>query len=112
MIIEIGEMRNQLALDLQRDLERVINKNKKDSSYFLLVYANMVDNDICTKIMKLHTRPPKMLGTMLYRVDNDKGQLRRLWCLPLDLPRSPEYISIEEGLEEVMKSAEGVAIAY
>lgn len=110
---EIGEMRNQLARDLQGSLERTIQRYKdKKEPYFLLVHAEMVDNNIATKIIRLEEQPPRMLGTMLYRVDNRKGQLRRIWCLPQDIPVNPYVLSDKGMSEEVFKSAQGLPIIY
>jgi len=111
-VLEIGEMRKQFALDFQEDLQKIIDKYQRDDPYYLLVYADILDNQIITKIIRLKAEPPKMIGTMLYHINNKKGKVERLWCLPIDIPRSDEVISLKEGLEEVTKSAKDVPIVY
>jgi len=104
--MEHGEFRNELARDLQNNLERMVNRFKGEKSYWILVYATNLSANIQTKIIRLSQCPPKMLGTMCYFVDNKKGQLRRLWVLPLDIPRDPGVIDLESGLEEIAKSVD------
>lgn len=110
--VEHGEFRNQLALDLQSNLEKTVNRYQKRPPYWLLVYAAILDDVVYTKILRLSQCPPKMLGTMCYYVDNKEGQLKRLWVLPLDIPRDPGVIDLESGLEEIAKSADADVLVY
>jgi len=110
--IEIGEFRNELARDLQQNLGRIIDRYSKEEPYWLLVFATNIGKDIQTKIMRLSLCPPKMLGTICYYVDNKKCELRRLWVLPLDIPRDPDIIDLDKGLEEIAKSAKAQVIVY
>jgi len=110
--VEIGEFRDNLARDLQQSLQRIIDRFSKKDSYWLLVYATSIENNVQTKIMRLSQCPPRMLGTMCYYVDNKKCQLKRLWVLPLDIPRDPDTIDFESGLEEIAKSAGAEVIVY
>lgn len=110
--VEIGEFRNELARDLQQNLQRIIDRYSKENSYWLLVFATNIGSDIQTKMIRLSQCPPKMLGTMCYYVDNKKCELRRLWVLPLDIPRDPGVIDLDKGLEEVAKSAKAEMIVY
>jgi len=110
--METGELRNQLALDLQRALEKVINRYKKESSFYVLVYADLLGDRVVTKLVKLSCLPPMMLGTMCYHVNNELGELRRIWCLPFDIPREDEHVSLEEGLKEIAESAKYMPIVY
>jgi len=113
MKFEMGELRSYAALDLQRNIERVIEQHQKGPNYWILVYADLIgETQIVTKIMRLTQKPPKMIGTICYRVDNRKGQMWREWLLPLDIPRDDEVISLEEGLEEIAKFAQNVPIVY
>jgi len=110
--IEHGEFRDNLARDLQVNIERTIDMFKKEESYWLLVFATDVSGDISTKILRLSKCPPKMLGTICYHVDNKKSQLKRLWVLPLDIPRDPDVIDLPSGLEEIAKSVEADILVY
>ena len=110
--VEIGEFRDNLSRDLSHSLSRVIDRFAKEKSYWILVYATTYGNDVQTKIIRLSTCPPRMLGTMCYYVDNKKCQLTRLWVLPLDIPRDPDTVDLETGLKEIAKSARAQVIVY
>jgi len=90
---EIGIMRNLLAQDFMRQMEKLINDHQKKDHYWVLVHADMnaVSGRIQTKFMIMDREPPKMLGTMVYYVDNKIGQLRKLWVLPRDIPRDGQF---------------------
>ena len=114
---EIGEMRNQLARDLQKRIENVIDKEKARKVYYILVHAELeaTSGIVETKLMIMNYEPPKMIGTMLYQVDNSIGQLRRLWVIPRDIPRSEEFIDYDTAMDvmnEAHKSAKDVPIIY
>ena len=113
---EIGEMRNQLARDLQKRIADVINKEqKRKDPYHILVHSDfdVVNGSVTTKLMVMNYEPPKMIGTILYQVDNKAGQLRRLWIIPQDVPRSEEFVDYDTGMDvmnEVHKSGEDLII--
>jgi len=114
---EIGEMRNQLSRDLQGRIEKVIDKEKARDQYYILVHAGLeaVSGTISTKLMVMNYMPPKMIGTILYHVDNKKGELKRLWIIPQDIPRSEEFVDYDTGLaalNEVHQSITDMPIIY
>lgn len=91
MKVEIGELRDCLSLDVQEQVTAIIDKKKRDSNYYLMVYSDVdaLDaNTVNTKIFTLPEsyRPPKMLGTFCVYVDNKLGDIKSLWNLPLDIP--------------------------
>jgi hypothetical protein len=94
MAIQIGEMRNQLALDLRRTLEHIINEHKKLDNYYVLAIARPGEKRVETKIVLMLHRPPKLIGTICWHVDNRKGKLMRLWVLPYDW-KWPEFVEGE-----------------
>ena len=101
---EIGMMRTLLAQDFMRQMEKLINDNQKKDIYWILVHSDMdaTTGKIWTKFLIMDREPPKMLGTMVYYVDNKIGQLRKLWVLPRDIPRDAQFedqdsaMSVEE----------------
>ena len=107
-MIRIGDIRNELGLDLRKALEKVISRMEgRREPYFILVYAMLEEpNIIRTKVMILDNEPPRMLGTICYRADNKKGQLIRLWVLPLDIDRPPELIDEEAIVKEVLEHSQ------
>ena len=113
---EIGEMRDQLARDLQKRIVDVINKEQKRAElYYILVHSDFdnVTGAVATKLMVMNYVPPKMIGTILYSVDNSIGQLRRLWIIPQDIPRSEEFVDYDTGMKvmnEVHKSGKDLIV--
>lgn len=92
MLIEIGELRDQLSLDLQKQVKEVVDAKQGHSNYYLLIFAKLdaVDrNRINTKIFTLNQdRLPEvpLIGTICVYVDNEKGEIKSMWCLPPDIP--------------------------
>lgn len=80
--------------------------------YYILIHAKTHDTDqIISKVIILHTRPPKMLGTVCYEVDNRMGTQRRLWVLPLDIAIDPRLMDPERPVPQVVReSARGMLI--
>jgi len=110
MILEIGELRQQLTKDLGETLEKVIDAKQELHSYHILIYANfdpLAPSTIRTKIVTTISKPPMLLGTMCFHVDNKKGTITPLWVLPLDIPLEG-IIDTNEVSELVYKSAEKV----
>jgi hypothetical protein len=109
--LEIGELRSQLALDLQKSLEDIRNRYCKKRNYFVLVFADVnTANEVRTKILMMDEKPPKMIGTMVYHIT--ASDVRRLWCLPLDTPKFEGMLSLEEGVKEVFESDRHLPIVY
>mgnify|MGYP001073414157 CR=1 FL=1 len=108
MKMEIGELRRQLALDVQQGLERIINAKKDlDRRYHILVFARArEDNVIETKFVTMFPRPTELVGTMCYLVDNKTSQLWRLWNLPRDIPRPDDLIDMDSLHEATGVSAQ------
>ena len=121
--MRIGDLRTELARDLRQQLEKVINKNKRKSRYYILATAHQIERGVVeTKLVLTRQKPPKMLGTICWHVDNRKGYLQRLWVLPWDIPRPAETISdepvskqhpeIESTDQGIIESAQDVPIIH
>ena len=106
MNMEIGELRRQLTLDAQQQIERIIDHKKNLSSYYILMYARARgDNVVESKFVLMSQRPEPMVGTICLFVDNDNGELWRLWNLPQDVP-VPDHFLTDDLNEEVGTSAQ------
>jgi hypothetical protein len=89
MKIELGELRQCLALDLHERVMSIIDRKQRDPDYYLLVHSKLdpLDhNRIRTTIVTTKQRPPALLGTICLLVDNTHGKVKSLWVLPLDIP--------------------------
>ena len=98
---------------LRQIVEYVLNRKRHLSRYYLLIHSNTFETDaIYSKVLMLLTRPPKLLGTVCYEIDNRAGTQRRLWCLPLDFPVPEDLLSEESVPRAIRESQEGVLIVY
>jgi len=92
-------------------LENIINTNGKKRSYYVFKSSNWRGND--SNIMKstymlMSRKPPKMLGTVLWLVDNVRGTLTRVWDLPFDIKLDPRLLDPNTPLEHVHDSMAGI----
>lgn len=133
-MITYGDFNTWCTQNLHRSLEKVINANQhRENPYYLLVIIKdgyegppagikeeirqTRDIDLSgKKVMRvtinIMSRPPivKMLGSLLWRVDNGIGQAECLYALPPDIPIiGPEG---ECDSELVFKSGQGMPLVY
>ena len=109
-MIILGDLRSEMAKELQRLILAVVDSHKDKETYFILVYAgiDVPAGIVMTKIILLDKKPPKMLGTLLYFVDNRKGKIERVWALPLD--HDVVIDPSDEIVEEIFRSAQNMPI--
>jgi hypothetical protein len=79
--------------DLLETLTKIINrKSDHPRPYYILVYANIDMSRPGGHVIKerviLLDRPPdtRYFGTILFRIDNRRGDAEMVWNLPLDIP--------------------------
>jgi hypothetical protein len=91
------EARNELTKALEKDIEKVVEKRQFEPNYYILVVSQVsnIDRDrIENKLILLSVRPEvPFIGTILYYVDNKKGELIREWVLPRDVIQPEETIN-------------------
>lgn len=98
---------------LRQIVEYVINGKRHLPKFYILIHAKTYDTDtIFSKVVILHQRPPKLLGTVCYAIDNQAGTQRRLWVLPLDMPLPANLVTEGPELRSILESAEGMPILY
>lgn len=106
-----GDVRHQLAEDLNRSLAEVMARKAAAGvrNYYILVAAIVRGGDIGTRLILLKQRPPRMLGAILYRVQD--GVLYREWVLPKDIP-VPGELDPDSVNPQILKAAAGLPIVY
>ena len=107
----IGDLRDEMARDMIRTVEQVINNNPGRGVYYILIHAGNFGRNIRTAVMICDKQPPKLLGTICLKVDTAKGEIDRLWVLPYDVPRGDDDIS-DTGVEEIYASVRGIPLKY
>ena len=111
--LTIGAMRDQLVQDLKDKLERTINGNQNKEDYYILVVAKMnAFNRVEEKLVLLSVKPSKLLGSMLFYVNNKTGEFRKEWVLPPDKPKNEALLTEACKSPDVRKDAEGMHIVH
>lgn len=94
--LTIGEAREQMAMDLYKILEGVIDRRSRlPGKYWILVVVKpdlsiTGGRGIKETILTMQVKPPAMLGSICFEVDNNKSDVERLWVYPFDYAASPE----------------------
>ncbi len=91
-------------------LEKIINENKKLADrYFVIFYIKPLSacpEVIRNRIIISKVRPPKLLSTIVFEVDNVEDKLLFLWALPPDIPQ--DDIAHEQDEDVIPETAEAV----
>ncbi len=93
-------------------LQSIIDKNRSKESYYIFKHSNWTNHDcnvMKSSYLLFSQKPPKMLGTVLWKVDNKKGTLERIWELPLDVHCHREFLDPNNPQEAVHNSAKDIA---
>lgn len=110
----LWDVRSEMEKNEAQMLESIISKNKLKSSYYIFKHSNWTNHDMNvmkSTYMLRSDKPPQMLGTVLWHVDNKKGTLKRVWDLPLDVMVDSDLLDPDNSLEHVVESAKQVAPA-
>jgi len=107
----LWDARTELEANEAKMLEDIINKNRHKESYYIFKHSNWTGNDLNvmkTTYMLRSSKPPKILGTILWLVDNTKGTLEKIWDLPLDVIVPTEYLDTDSVNEHIAQSAKDI----
>ena len=105
---QVGEVLPDMTKMFQEGFTKCLAENKhRREPYYILVtgswYADYTQFRLTYS--PRDTKPPKMLNTMLWRVDNVSGEVREIWVLPADAPVGPTVPlgDVDEGLIKIAK---------
>lgn len=99
MTQEMGETREAMGHALMRLVDEWVNNLKSQTEPYYLVFAAKPDmhspNAIRQGMKAYRARPPKLLGILVWYVDNSKGLVEIVPELssPPDIPLNPELLS-------------------
>lgn len=113
MVQLLWDVRTALEENEARMLEMIMArpKQKKIPKYWILKHSNWTNHDMYemkSTYMIRSSKPPKMLGTVLWKVDNNAGTITKVWELPLDVECFREYLDPHNPQEIVHHSAQDV----
>lgn len=119
MAQEIGESREKWGWDVWQMAEEFANNMKNEVKPFYIVYACKEDKGMSQKLGRFafkqamkayYTRPPAILGILVWYVNHPLGEFRFLPELsaPPDVPIDPTLLSekAEDALPTVMEKGE------
>lgn len=99
MAQEIGESREQWGLAVWQQAEEIANRLKSDKKPFYIVFAAKEDKahpgTFRQAFRMYRQRPPKLIGVLVWYVDNTQGIFRLVpeLSLPPDVPLDPSLLS-------------------
>ena len=106
---QIGEILPSMLDEFQKGFDKCISENRhRREPYYILVtgdwYADYTQFRL--NISPRDVKPPVMLNTMLWLVDNTKGSITEVWVLPKDAPVGPQVPlgEVDEGLIKIAKN--------
>lgn len=107
-MIQIGELLPSMTDEFQKGFRKCIAENKhRREPYYILVTGDWYANNTQFRLVfsPRDTRPPVMLNTMLWKVDNKSGRIKEIWVLPKDAPVDPSIPlgPVDEGLIKIAK---------
>ena len=106
-----GEVRRDMAAELGKSLEEVVNSKKALRQYYILIHVRWEGNGILkTRIIPMFKKDlPQipLINTICYFIDNENETFRQLWCLPMDPEVDENGIRLLAGqeVESVLKSS-------
>jgi hypothetical protein len=99
MAQEIGESREQWGLAVWREAEEIANRLKSDEKPFYIVFAAKADKGspgtFRQAFRMYRQRPPKLIGILVWYVDNKQGVFRLVpeLSIPPDVPLDESLLS-------------------
>ena len=112
-VIQVGELIPSMTQLFQDGFDRCINKNKhRRELYYILFHASWFRNKTQLNMVfaPRDRKPPKMLNTMCWSVNNKTGELKQLWVLP---PDAPIQITKDAPIvDSIAEDVKGIPIIY
>lgn len=107
----LWSVREALEQNEAKMLQSIVDRpdQKLRKTYYILKHSNWTGHDMTqmkSTYMLRSSLPPKMFGTVLWKVDNEKGTIERVWELPLDVDCDREFLEGGKPQEIVHASAQ------
>lgn len=111
--VQIGEIIPMMTEEFEKGFEACIAKNKhRREPYYILFTADWYKNgeELRTVFSARDRKPPMMLNTMCWWIDNKSGRAEELWVLPKDAPIQP--VKTGEVNESILKAVKNISLFY
>lgn len=107
----LWDARENLEKNHLAKLEEIKSKYKHKDDYYIHVCVNWTNPDM-TELKNVYLirdkKPPKMLGSMLYYINNKRGEQKLEWALPLDVLVDDSLLDLSTAKESTMQHLKGV----
>ena len=113
-LIEVGELVPLMAKKMEEGLARCLQDNMhRREIYWILYSADWYENGTTFKdtFSPRQVKPPRMLNSICWEVDNKTGRLEEIWVLPKDAPME-NFGETGQYDETLIKSSKGLQIVY
>jgi hypothetical protein len=118
MAQEIGESREQWGRDVWAQAEDIANNLKRDTKPFYIVFAAKEDRakpgHFRQAFRIYRQKPPKLIGVLVWYVDNAKGifRLESELSIPPDVPLDAKLMSTDsnDSSPELMEAGQKIGI--
>lgn len=107
----LWDARENLEKNHLKKMDQIKEKYKNKENYYIHVCVNWTNNNMdCLKNTYLirDKKPPKMLGSMLYYIDNKKGIEKLEWALPMDVAIPDSLINPDSVNPNIIDHVKGV----
>lgn len=87
--VEIGLLIPSMVEEMEKGLKAAIAKNEhRREPYYILFTADWYKNgeELRTTFSPRDKKPPMMLNTICWKIDNKSGRCEEMWVLPKDAP--------------------------
>ncbi len=115
----VGDFSTAAAKQAQIIVEKIVNNNSRQDTpyYILMAMQGVAPNEMLFTGQKPKVlfktsfiKPPKMLNTICWKVENKKGRIELLWCLPIDMPMPDEWLDNNKSNEKIFNDAQDMDI--
>jgi hypothetical protein len=116
-LVEVGQVIPEMVKQMEKGLLECINQNVyRRGIYWILYTADWYRNgeEFRDSFTPMAVKPPKMLNTICWKIDNKRGSLVQEWVLPKDAPAEASSIIESGGIvdENIVRAATGMPLVY
>lgn len=106
--VQVGELLPSITAEFEKGFEECIAKNKhRREPYYIMFTADwyMNNTQLRSVFRPSAAKPPLMLNTMCWKIDNKSGSVQELWVLPKDAPVDPSVPlgEVDDGLIKIAR---------
>ncbi len=109
------EVEFALEEEHRRQLEAILTSPEMSRLPFYYIFATSRcdhQNIIRTRFVTTKAKPPKLLNSICYKVDNVRGEIRVEWVAPYDVPIPDCLVMPESSDERIIRTAKDLPVVF